>query len=61
MFYEQGPMWSTVDEYLKDHNINVPDMIFIPVMNLNKKLPGHFKKFVIEVKLPSDTKPKTQL
>lgn len=57
MFYEQGPMWSAVDEYFKSHNFNVPDMIFIPAMNLNKRMPGHFKKLLIDVKLPPGPAP----
>ncbi len=61
MYYEQGPLWSTADEFLRSHNVNLPDSLFIPVMKLNKKLPGHFRELVIEVKLPPSPAPKSPL
>jgi hypothetical protein len=57
MYYEQGPLWSTTDEILRDHNINLPDFLLIPAMNMNKKLPGHFKKLVVDVELPPSPAP----
>jgi hypothetical protein len=61
MYYEQGPLWSTVDDFFRGHNINLPDALFIPAMNFNKRLPGHFKKLIIEVKLPPTPAPELTL
>ena len=55
MHYEHGPLWSTVDDYFKSHNIYLSDGVMIPAMKFNKKLPGHFKELDIEVKLPPNT------
>jgi hypothetical protein len=52
MYYENGPIWSRVDKYLKNHGIYAPDKLFIPVMKLNKKMPGHFRRLDIEVTIP---------
>jgi hypothetical protein len=52
MYYENGPLWSTVDQYLKNHGICAPDKLFIPAMKLNQKLPGHFRRLDIQVQIP---------
>lgn len=52
MYYEHGPLWSTVDGYFKDHNIYLSDGVMTPAMKFNERLPGHFKRLDIEVKLP---------
>jgi hypothetical protein len=52
MNYEHGPLWSTVDGYFKGRNVYLSDGVMIPAMNFNKRLPGHFKRLDIEVKLP---------
>lgn len=52
MYYEHGPLWSTIDRFLKDHKIYLPDVVMIPAMKFNKSLPGHFRRLMIEVKLP---------
>lgn len=57
MYYEHGPLWSTIDDYLRDHNVYLPDEVVIPAMKFNKRLPGHFKRLDIEVKLPKNTAP----
>jgi hypothetical protein len=51
MYYENGPLWSKADRFLRDHGIYVPDKFFIPGMKLNKKLPGHFRCLDIGVKI----------
>jgi hypothetical protein len=55
MYYEHGPLWSTIDGYFKDHDIYLSDGVVIPAMKVNKRLPGHFKRLDIEVKLPPNT------
>jgi hypothetical protein len=57
MYYEHGPLWSRADQFLRNHDINLPDNLFALGMNFNKKLPGHYKQLVIEVKLPATTAP----
>lgn len=52
MYYETGPLWSTIDTWLKDHEIYLPDAIMVPLMKLNKGMPGHFRRLTIEVELP---------
>jgi hypothetical protein len=52
MHYENGPLWSRVDQYLKNHGTYAPDKFFNPAIKLNKKLPGHFRRLNIEVKIP---------
>jgi len=52
MYYEHGPLWSTIDGYFKDHNFYLSDGVVIPAMKFNKRLPGHFKRLDIELKLP---------
>ena len=54
MHYEHAPLWSTVDGFLKDHNVYLPDRLFAVGMKLNQRLPGHFKRLEIEVNLPPD-------
>lgn len=56
MFYEHGPFWSKADQFFKDHGIYVPDKFFIPGMQLNKKLPGHFRCLDIEVMIPATSR-----
>ena len=53
MFYEHAPLWSEADQFLKGNDINLPDKLFSSAMNLNKKLPGHYKRLVIEVNMPN--------
>jgi hypothetical protein len=55
MHYEHGPLWSKADEFFKGRGVYVSDKYFIPAMQLNKKLPGHFRRLEIEVKLPGMT------
>ena len=52
MYYENGPLWSTVDQYLKSHGIYAADNLFIPVIRFNQKLPGHFRSLDIQVQMP---------
>jgi|SRR5882672_8161267 len=53
MHYEHGPLWSRADQFLQKHNINLPLNLFTLGMNLDKKLPGHYKRLSIEVEIPS--------
>ena len=53
MHYEQGPFWSKADQFLKDHGTYVPDKLFARGMKLNQKLPGHYRRLNIEVKIPT--------
>jgi hypothetical protein len=55
MHYEHGPLWSRADEFLKGRGVYLSDNYFIPAMRFNKKLPGHFRRLDIEVKLPART------
>jgi hypothetical protein len=52
MYYEHGPLWS----FFRDHNIPIlSNRLFPLVMNCDTRLPGHFKRLDIEVKLPPNT------
>jgi hypothetical protein len=55
MHYEHDPLWSRTDEFFKGRGIYLPDKLFIPAIEFNKKLPGHFRRLDIEVKLPTET------
>jgi hypothetical protein len=52
MHYERGPLWSSVDGFLKGRNIYLSDRLFSVGMKWNRKFPGHFKQLEIEVTLP---------
>lgn len=52
MYYENGPLWFAADQFLKTHGIFASDKLFTPAIELNQKLPGHFKRLDIEVQIP---------
>ena len=53
--YEHGPLWRTADDFLKVRGVMIWDNFLIPAMTLNLKLPGHFRRLDIEVKLPASS------
>ena len=52
MHYEHGPFMSKADQFLKRHRIYVPDKLFTLAMRLT----GHYKRLLIEVKVPAATR-----
>jgi hypothetical protein len=55
MHYEHGPLWARADEFFRGRGVYLPDKYFMPAMMCNKRLPGHFRRLDIEVKLPART------
>jgi hypothetical protein len=53
MYYEHGPFWSRIDQFLQSHNTILPLNLLTLLMNFEQKIPGHYQQLVIEVKLPA--------
>jgi hypothetical protein len=56
MYYEHGPLWSKVDQFFKDHGINVPVKLLTLGWKVEERLPGHYKRLTIEVDIPPPTR-----
>jgi len=56
IYYERDPLWSIVDTFLRGRGIYVSDRIFTFCRKAEGKLPGHFRRLVIDVKIPSTTR-----
>ena len=52
MHYEDNPVWSTTDEFLRGHNIYLSESVFETLMKYDRKMPAHWKQLDIEVRLP---------
>jgi hypothetical protein len=51
LHYEDGPLWSTINDFLQDHKIYLSDSVFGIIMKYDRKMPAHWKQLDIEVNL----------